>query len=149
MTGASAPSGLPDHENESEVVAELDAAKPAAIVLWRRPMGEYDRGLFGKEYGRKVLAWIDDHYVPVPVEAGRRTTRIRRSSSTRRAEVRPDGRLPYTESMTSVRAFSRDVCVIGGGGHVGLPLALTFADSGLKTLIYDTNAGTVERSAAA
>ena len=26
--------------------------------------------------------------------------------------------------------FSRDVCVIGGAGHVGLPLALTFADCG-------------------
>ena len=61
-------------ENETDVVAELDAAKPAAIVVWRRPMGEYDRGLFGKEYGRKVLAWIDDHYVPVPVEAGRRSS---------------------------------------------------------------------------
>ncbi len=34
--------------------------------------------------------------------------------------------------------------MIGGGGHVGLPLALTFAASGLKTLIYDTNARTVE-----
>ena len=34
--------------------------------------------------------------------------------------------------------------MIGGGGHVGLPLALTFAGSGLKTLIYDTNARTVE-----
>ncbi len=27
--------------------------------------------------------------------------------------------------------------MIGGGGHVGLPLALTFADSGVKTVIYD------------
>ncbi len=35
--------------------------------------------------------------------------------------------------------------MIGGGGHVGLPLALTFADSGLKTVIYDTNTRTVER----
>ncbi len=35
--------------------------------------------------------------------------------------------------------FPRDVCVIGGAGHVGLPLALTFADSGLKTVIYDIN----------
>jgi UDP-N-acetyl-D-mannosaminuronic acid dehydrogenase len=35
--------------------------------------------------------------------------------------------------------------VIGGGGHVGLPLALTFADCGLKTVIYDTNAGTVAK----
>lgn len=42
-------------------------------------------------------------------------------------------------------AFQRDVCVVGGGGHVGLPLALTFADSGLKTVIYDTNRRTVER----
>lgn len=41
-------------------------------------------------------------------------------------------------------SFSRDVCVIGGGGHVGLPLALSFADCGLKTVIYDINARTVE-----
>jgi UDP-N-acetyl-D-mannosaminuronic acid dehydrogenase len=47
--------------------------------------------------------------------------------------------------MISGSAFSRDVCVIGGGGHVGLPLALTFADSGFRTVIYDTNARTVER----
>jgi len=52
--------------------------------------------------------------------------------------------VPYTESMTSGPVFPREVCVIGGGGHVGLPLALTFADSGLKTVIYDTDARTVE-----
>jgi UDP-N-acetyl-D-mannosaminuronic acid dehydrogenase len=40
--------------------------------------------------------------------------------------------------------FTKDVCVIGGGGHVGLPLALTFADSGLKTLIYDINKNVVQ-----
>ncbi len=40
--------------------------------------------------------------------------------------------------------FPRDVCVIGGGGHVGLPLAMTFAESGFRTVIYDTNAQTVE-----
>ena len=47
-------------------------------------------------------------------------------------------------SSGDANAFSRDVCVIGGGGHVGLPLALTCAESGLKTVIYDTNANTVE-----
>jgi UDP-N-acetyl-D-mannosaminuronic acid dehydrogenase len=46
--------------------------------------------------------------------------------------------------MTSPSTFPRDVCVIGGGGHVGLPLAMTFADSGFRTVIYDTNAQTVE-----
>jgi UDP-N-acetyl-D-mannosaminuronic acid dehydrogenase len=43
------------------------------------------------------------------------------------------------------RVFPRDVCVIGGGGHVGLPLALTFADAGLRTVIYDTNGDTVAK----
>jgi UDP-N-acetyl-D-mannosaminuronic acid dehydrogenase len=47
--------------------------------------------------------------------------------------------------MNAGRVFPRDVCVIGGGGHVGLPLALTFADVGLRTVIYDTNAETVQR----
>jgi len=32
-----------------------------------------------------------------------------------------------------------DVCVVGGCGHVGLPLALTFADKGLRVAIYDVN----------
>ncbi len=30
-----------------------------------------------------------------------------------------------------------DVTIIGGAGHVGLPLAMTFATEGFKTLIYD------------
>jgi UDP-N-acetyl-D-mannosaminuronic acid dehydrogenase len=36
-------------------------------------------------------------------------------------------------------SFSHDVCVIGGGGHVGLPFALICADSGLSTVIYDVD----------
>jgi UDP-N-acetyl-D-mannosaminuronic acid dehydrogenase len=37
------------------------------------------------------------------------------------------------------------VAVIGGCGHVGLPLALTFADAGLRTVVYDINKSSVER----
>jgi UDP-N-acetyl-D-mannosaminuronic acid dehydrogenase len=40
--------------------------------------------------------------------------------------------------------FGRDVCVIGGAGHVGLPLALTFADAGLRTVIYDINVAALD-----
>jgi UDP-N-acetyl-D-mannosaminuronic acid dehydrogenase len=40
--------------------------------------------------------------------------------------------------------FSHDVCVIGGGGHVGLPFALICADSGLHTLIYDVDSRRVQ-----
>lgn len=35
--------------------------------------------------------------------------------------------------------FPRDVAIIGGAGHVGFPLALTFANRGLRTVIYDIN----------
>jgi UDP-N-acetyl-D-mannosaminuronic acid dehydrogenase len=38
-----------------------------------------------------------------------------------------------------------DVVVVGGGGHVGLPLSLTFAAAGLCVGIYDTNQATLER----
>jgi UDP-N-acetyl-D-mannosaminuronic acid dehydrogenase len=47
--------------------------------------------------------------------------------------------------LTGKPAFGRDVCVIGGGGHVGLPLAMTFADAGLRTVIYDINRVTVDQ----
>ncbi|QDZ17003.1 nucleotide sugar dehydrogenase [Humibacter ginsenosidimutans] len=33
---------------------------------------------------------------------------------------------------------------MGGGGHVGLPLAIALADRGSKTVVYDINATTVE-----
>jgi UDP-N-acetyl-D-mannosaminuronic acid dehydrogenase len=42
-------------------------------------------------------------------------------------------------------AFTSDVAVIGGCGHVGLPLAIAFADHGLRTHIYDTDVRAVER----
>jgi UDP-N-acetyl-D-mannosaminuronic acid dehydrogenase len=40
-------------------------------------------------------------------------------------------------------AFSLDVVVVGGCGHVGLPLGIGFADRGLKTAVYDINAASV------
>lgn len=38
-----------------------------------------------------------------------------------------------------------DLVIVGGCGHVGLPLALSFADVGLKVGIYDLDAEKVER----
>ncbi len=37
-----------------------------------------------------------------------------------------------------------DLGIVGGGGHVGLPLALVFANKGLKVVIYDINQQTLE-----
>ena len=38
-----------------------------------------------------------------------------------------------------------DVVVLGGGGHVGLPLSLSLANAGLRVGVYDTNQATLER----
>jgi len=40
-----------------------------------------------------------------------------------------------------------DLVVLGGGGHVGLPLSLAFASAGLRVGIYDTNQATLDRIA--
>ena len=45
------------------------------------------------------------------------------------------------------RTASCDVCIVGGAGRVGLPLALVLADSGLKTLILDINKPALEKIA--
>ena len=37
-----------------------------------------------------------------------------------------------------------DICVVGGAGHVGLPLAITFAAQNQRVLIYDTNREVLE-----
>ena len=48
--------------NEADVLAELSAARPAAIVIWQRPVSEYDRSLFGEDYGRSIRGWLDANY---------------------------------------------------------------------------------------
>jgi UDP-N-acetyl-D-mannosaminuronic acid dehydrogenase len=40
--------------------------------------------------------------------------------------------------------FYYDVCVVGGCGHVGLPLAITFAHRGLNVSVYDINKRAVD-----
>jgi UDP-N-acetyl-D-mannosaminuronic acid dehydrogenase len=39
--------------------------------------------------------------------------------------------------MVGIYVIKFDVGVVGGAGHVGLPLAIMLADSGLSTIIYD------------
>jgi UDP-N-acetyl-D-mannosaminuronic acid dehydrogenase len=46
--------------------------------------------------------------------------------------------------MEQQGSFTHDVVVIGGGGHVGLPLAIALADSGASVQIYDVAQSAVE-----
>jgi UDP-N-acetyl-D-mannosaminuronic acid dehydrogenase len=41
-------------------------------------------------------------------------------------------------------AFRRDVVIVGGCGHVGLPLGIAFAESGLTVALYDVDPGKVD-----
>ncbi len=41
--------------------------------------------------------------------------------------------------------FSRDVVIVGGCGHVGLPLGIAFAQAGLTVSLFDTNRRVVEQ----
>lgn len=55
----------------------------------------------------------------------------------------PDGRrfFPLEGPMET----KYDLCVIGGGGHVGLPLAVAFAQAGQRVIIYDINSSVLEK----
>lgn len=42
-------------------------------------------------------------------------------------------------------SFENDVVVVGGGGHVGLPLAIALASRGKRTVVYDVAESAVQR----
>jgi UDP-N-acetyl-D-mannosaminuronic acid dehydrogenase len=43
-----------------------------------------------------------------------------------------------------MKQINYDICVVGGLGHVGLPLALLFADAGKRVVAYDINTKTID-----
>ncbi|MDE2886715.1 MAG: nucleotide sugar dehydrogenase [Gemmatimonadota bacterium] len=40
--------------------------------------------------------------------------------------------------------YANDICIVGGAGRVGLPLALTFAGKGLRVIVCDINEASLE-----
>ncbi len=50
-----------------------------------------------------------------------------------------------TETSTAREPGLLDVVVLGGGGHVGLPLSLALADAGLRVGVFDINEATLDR----
>ena len=50
----------------------------------------------------------------------------------------------YTLPVLRTMTFTHDVVIIGGCGHVGLPLGIALADVGLDVVLYDTNAEVVD-----
>ncbi|MDD5011073.1 MAG: nucleotide sugar dehydrogenase [Phycisphaerae bacterium] len=40
--------------------------------------------------------------------------------------------------------FSYDICIVGGLGHIGLPLGISFAKTGKKVILYDINPDAID-----
>ncbi len=57
--------------NEGEILRELERARPAAIMIWRRPTSEYGPTFFGQDYGERIHAWIVANYEPRRLSADR------------------------------------------------------------------------------
>jgi len=53
--------------------------------------------------------------------------------------------IPMQDTRDQFPSDHTDVVVVGGGGHVGLPLSLMLAERGLAVGIYDTSQETVDR----
>src|SRR5258707_11332172 len=43
--------------------------------------------------------------------------------------------------------YEYDICIIGGAGHVGLPLGLVFANEGKQVMLYDINTAVLDEIA--
>src|SRR4051812_23535823 len=68
----------------------------------------------------------------------------RRAANCRPAPARePHRPVELRSQMCAQESFPHDVAVIGGCGHVGLPLAIALADQGLSVRIYDVDAAAV------
>lgn len=55
---------------------------------------------------------------------------------------------PAARPFVSRGDVAHDVCVIGGCGHVGLPLSLVMAKAGMRVLVHDINAEALKTVAA-
>jgi hypothetical protein len=62
--------------NEPRLLADLERARPDAIVLWQRSTEEYGPAEFGVDYGREVFAWIERNYERVPIHPTRGLARV-------------------------------------------------------------------------
>jgi hypothetical protein len=62
--------GYLSDENEAAVLAELQNASPAALVIANRATPEYGKRFFGDDYARRIAAWIRESYVEFPFDPG-------------------------------------------------------------------------------
>ncbi len=63
------------------------------------------------------------------------------------AQVGAEARVSARPAFKSTSRGPADVCIVGGAGHVGLPLALVLAHAGMRVMIYDIDEKSLARIA--
>jgi len=53
-------------DNENEILAELGRTLPGAIVIVNRSTAMYGRAVFGVNYAKNLMAWIEENYAVDP-----------------------------------------------------------------------------------
>ena len=51
---------------------------------------------------------------------------------------------PQSTAVTAASAGTADLTIVGGGGHVGIPLVLAFAEAGFRVNVHDVNRDVLE-----
>ena len=59
--------GFLDGENETRAIAELESSGAKLILVSNRPTPEFGAVVFGRDYCRELMAWVDAHFDMVAV----------------------------------------------------------------------------------
>jgi UDP-N-acetyl-D-mannosaminuronic acid dehydrogenase len=51
---------------------------------------------------------------------------------------------PQSTAAAAAQVGTADLTIVGGGGHVGIPLVLAFAEAGFRVNVHDVNRGVLE-----
>ncbi len=77
---------------------------------------------------------------PILMRSSRRPRRARRKARSLLFLLGSSSSLPGVGAV-----WTGDITILGGCGHVGLPLGLAFADAGMRVALYDTNLTAVDQ----
>jgi hypothetical protein len=56
--------GFLDDAGETRAIASLETARTPLVLIVNRPTREFGAEAFGRDYCRRLMAWLDTHYTP-------------------------------------------------------------------------------------
>ena len=91
-----------------------------------------------------MCAWDDDPTIGISQTALNLGAKWSPVINRSRGSARNDFEMTLNSSWSGAEGMPLDVAVLGGAGHVGLPLSLSFVRAGLRVGVFDTNEEALE-----